>query len=269
MVDEVMKKRIISAIIMILVIVPLIFVGGIPYSLGVGLIGCIAYKELIEIRKDKSNDYPNLMKCIGLVSMLYLIYSNFEKYGLLFGVSYKVLCGIILVLCIPILFYKNKYKVTDTFYLLSNVLFLGIGFNLLISVYNYGIKYFILLILITTLTDTFALFGGKLIGKHKFTSISPNKTIEGCIIGSLVSTFICTMYYINIIGATSNILSIVLVVLFLSIIGQCGDLFFSAIKREFNKKDFGNLIPGHGGILDRLDSIIFVLFAFILVINYI
>lgn len=264
-----MKNRIVSAIIMILIVLPIIAIGGIPYSLAVGLIGCIAYKELIEIRKEKSNDYPVLMKCIGLICMLLLIYSNFEKYGLLFGISYKLLCGIILVICLPIISYKNNYKVTDALYLLSNILFLGIGFNLLISIYNYGIKYFILLILITTMTDTFALFGGTLVGKHKFTSISPNKTIEGCIIGSCLGTFISTMYYINVINLSNNLANVILVILFLSIIGQCGDLFFSAIKREFNKKDFGNLIPGHGGILDRLDSIIFVLFAFILVINII
>ena len=264
-----MKKRIISAIIMILIVIPFFVIGGIPYSLAVGLIGCVAYKELIEIRKEKKNDYPNIMKLIGLICMLLLIYSNFEQYGLLFGVSYKLLCGIILVMCIPVLIYKNKYSVTDAFYLIANVLFLGIGFNLLISIYNYGIKYFVLLILITTMTDTFALFGGTLIGKTKFTSISPNKTIEGCVIGSLVSTFISTMFYINIIGNVDNLFIIISVILFLSLVGQCGDLFFSAIKREFNKKDFGSLIPGHGGILDRLDSIIFVLFAFVLVINFI
>lgn len=263
-----MKKRVISAIIMFLIIIPLIIIGGIPYSLGVGLISCIAYKELIDIRKDKNNDFPNLIKLIGLISMLVLIYSNIEEYGLLFGVSYKVLCGVILFLTLPIIFYKNKYKLVDAFHLLSTVLFLGIGFNLIISVYNYGIKYFILLILITILTDTFALFGGSLIGKHKLTNISPKKTIEGSIIGSLVSTFICTVYYINVIGNQTNLVSVVLIIIFLSLIGQCGDLFFSAIKREFNKKDFSNLIPGHGGILDRLDSLIFVLFAFLLVINY-
>ena len=85
----------------------------------------------------------------------------------------------------------------------------------------------------------------------------------------MVSTFVCTMYYINVISNVSNVFSIVCIIIFLSIIGQCGDLFFSAIKREYNKKDFSNLIPGHGGILDRLDSIIFVLFAFILVMSYI
>lgn len=264
-----MKKRIISAIIMLMIVIPLIVIGGIPYSLAVGLIGCMAYKEIIDLRHDKLNEYPLLMKCLGLISMLYLIYSNFEKYGLLFGVSYKVLCMIILFICMPIILYKKRYNINDAFHLLADVLFLGIGFNLLITVYNYGIKYFILLILITTLTDTFALFGGKLVGKHKFTNISPNKTIEGCLIGTLVSTFVCTMYYINVISSVSNVFSVICVIIFLSIIGQCGDLFFSAIKREYNKKDFSNLIPGHGGILDRLDSIIFVLFAFILVMSYI
>lgn len=269
MVDDLfMKKRVVSAIIMLIIVIPLLIIGGIPYSLGVGLIGCVAYKELIDIRKNKINDFPNLIKLIGLISMLFLIYVNFQEYGLLFGISYKVLCGIILSLCIPTIFYKERYKIEDAFHLLSTVLFLGIGFNLIISIYNYGIKYFILLILITIFTDTFALFGGTLIGKHKLTSISPKKTIEGALIGSIVSTFICTVYYLNVIGNVTNIINIIIMILFLSVIGQCGDLFFSAIKREFNKKDFSNLIPGHGGILDRLDSIIFVLFGFILIINY-
>ena len=264
-----MKKRIISAIVMLAIVIPLIIVGGVPYSLAVGLIGCFAFKELIDLRRDKLNEYPSLMKYVGLISILILIYSNFEKYGILFGISYKVLCAIILLICIPVILYKEKYKVNDAFHLLADVLFLGIGFNLLISIYNYGIKYFILLILITILTDTFALFGGKLVGKHKFTKISPNKTIEGCVIGSLVSTFVCTIYYVNIIGKVDNLFVVILTILFLSIIGQCGDLFFSAIKRENNKKDFSKLIPGHGGILDRLDSIIFVMFAFILIMNFI
>ena len=253
---------------MLLIVIPLIIIGGIPYSLAVGLIGCIAYKELIDIRSDKKNAYPGLMKYVGLIGTLLLIYSNFEKYGLLFGVSYKILCSIVLIMCIPTVFYKERYKVRDAFHLLSNILFIGIGFNLLILIYNYNIKYFILLILITILTDTFALFGGKLIGKHNFTSISPNKTIEGCIIGSLVSTFVCTMYYIRIIGNITNVPTIIILILFLSIMGQIGDLFFSAVKRECNKKDFSDMIPGHGGILDRLDSIIFVMLAFSLIINY-
>ena len=263
------KNRVISAIIMLLIIIPIMSIGGVIYSLAVGLIGCAAYKELINVIYSKRNQCPSLMKYIGLISMLFLIYSNFEKFGLLFGVPYNVICGIILGLLIPVVFYKEKYKIHDAFSLLAYVIFLGIGFNLLLSVYNYNVKYFIFLILITIFTDTFALFGGKLVGKHHFTSISPNKTIEGSLIGSSVATFICTMYYIRIIGNISNIPTIIVMVLFLSLVGQLGDLFFSAIKREYNKKDFSDLIPGHGGILDRLDSILFVVTAFCLIINYI
>ena len=134
--------------------------------------------------------------------------------------------------------------------------------------YIYGVKYFVLLVLITTMTDTFALLGGTLIGKHSFTKISPNKTIEGCVVGSLLGTFISTMYYVNIINTSSSLVSIILLILLLTIVGQIGDLFFSAIKRENKIKDFSNLIPGHGGVLDRLDSLLFVLFAFVALIVY-
>ena len=253
---------------MIAIVVPILCIGGIPYSLAIGLIGVKGYYELIDLRKGKDNDYPSFMKVLGMIMFLFLIYSNFEKYGLLFGLPYKLLCTLALLIFVPIIFYKERYKVEDAFNLFSKILFLGIGFNLLISVYNYGIKYFILLILVTTMTDTFALLGGRLIGKHNFTKISPNKTIEGCVVGSLIGTFICTMYYINIINANANLLVIIPLILLLTLIGQVGDLFFSAIKREYKIKDFSNLIPGHGGILDRLDSLIFVLLAFVALIVY-
>ena len=264
-----MKNRVISAIIMMLIVIPLMIVGGIPYALGIGLISCIAYKELLDLKKNNKDDFPILIKAIGLISLLMLVYTNYEQYGLLFGISYKIISGIVLFLSLPIIFYKKKYKIVDLLQILSIVIFLGIAFNLFISVYNYSVKYFILLLLTTILTDTFALFGGTLIGKHAFTSISPNKTIEGCVVGSLVSTFVCTIYYINVIGTIQNLFLVIAINLVLSLIGQCGDLFFSAIKREFEKKDFSSLIPGHGGVLDRLDSIIFVLLAFVLVMNYI
>lgn len=252
---------------MLAIVIPLLVFGGIPYSLGVGLIACIAYKELCDL-KSKDKELPLAVRIFGLIGMLYLIYSNFEQYGLLFGISYKLICALVLILFIPIIFYKDGYSINDAFLLFSKVLFLGIGFNLLISIYNYNTVYFVLLILITTITDTFALIGGSLIGKHKFTKISPNKTIEGAIIGSLVSTFVSTVYYISIINSGKNIFVVIFLILVLSIIGQFGDLFFSAIKREYNIKDFSNLIPGHGGILDRLDSILFVFLAFTVIILY-
>ena len=117
------------------------------------------------------------------------------------------------------------------------------------------------------LTDTFAYFGGSLIGKRIITKISPNKSLEGYIVGTIVGTFIMTMYYCNFIANQHNLLIVIGIILIMSIMGQVGDLFFSAIKRQNNIKDFSNLIPGHGGMIDRLDSLIFVAITFIIFAN--
>ena len=123
-------------------------------------------------------------------------------------------------------------------------------------------------LLITILTDTFAYIGGRLFGRHKLIErISPNKTIEGSIIGSLIGTIVPTIFYIYMISPGSNIIKIVLITLVLSIVGQFGDLVFSSIKRHYKIKDFSNIMPGHGGVLDRLDSIIFVLIGYVILMN--
>ena len=133
---------------------------------------------------------------------------------------------------------------------------------------THSLSLIIFLFLITMITDSYAYFTGRLIGKTKLIeSISPNKTWEGTIGGSLVGTFVCTVYYLTIIDPTASVIVISLIVLLLSLVGQLGDLFFSAIKRRFRVKDFSNLMPGHGGVLDRLDSIIFVMLTFTFFLN--
>lgn len=135
---------------------------------------------------------------------------------------------------------------------------------------NSSLSYFVYLILITILTDTYALFGGKLIGKHHMIKeISPSKTWEGALVGTAFATFASSVFYHTIINPDLNICYIILLSLLLSIISQFGDLLFSSIKRYFGKKDFSNLIPGHGGILDRLDSIIFVSLGFMFILSII
>ena len=110
-------------------------------------------------------------------------------------------------------------------------------------------------------TDIFAYLIGRKFGKHKFSKISPNKSIEGCIagvIGSVISmllyTFVCNTY----LGMNFNYYYIMIIGVVLSLVGQIGDFAASSIKRYTGIKDFSNLIPGHGGMLDRIDSVIFI-----------
>ena len=111
------------------------------------------------------------------------------------------------------------------------------------------------------LTDVFAYLVGKAIGKHHFTDISPKKTIEGCI-GGTAGSAICIITYTllinNFAGFNINVTLITLAGILLSIIGQIGDLSASVIKRYAGIKDYSDLIPGHGGMLDRVDSVIFI-----------
>lgn len=112
-------------------------------------------------------------------------------------------------------------------------------------------------------TDIFAYLAGKILDskKHKFSKISPNKSIEGCISGaigavivSLIYTIVCNTYFFTNI----SYIYIIIISLILSIVGQIGDFAASSIKRYNEIKDYGTLIPGHGGMLDRIDSLLFI-----------
>ncbi len=261
-----MKSRIISGIIIAAIVIVVLYCGGFVYNIAIGLLSVLAFKELIDVKKDVS--IPKLMKIVGLICMLLLIFISKENQSLIFGLSYETLSIVFLSLLAPTIFFKNKsYSATSSFYLASISIFLGVIFNLFIVLYNSSILQFIYVILVACMTDVFALFGGKLIGRHPLTKISPGKTIEGSIIGTFVAVVVSTTFYITFIEY-SSIFSIIIITIILSIIGQIGDIFFSLIKRENGVKDYSNIIPGHGGILDRLDSIIFILIAFIFMMQF-
>ena len=110
-------------------------------------------------------------------------------------------------------------------------------------------------------TDTAAYLIGKHFGKHHFTEVSPNKSIEGCVAGVIGATILMLIYtYVcnTFLGMNFNYLYIILISVVLSLVGQLGDLAASSIKRYSGIKDFSNIIPGHGGILDRMDSVLFI-----------
>ena len=267
-----MKKRIISAIIMILIFVPLLFIGGIPFSILMTLLSVGAMHELITIR-EKKKEFPLLTK---IISYLFVIFASILTYNqsiYSYKMSYQLISFIVLIYLLPTLLKDDKkynYDINDALYLVGSLVFINIAFNLVLVIRNYSLNYLIYLLLITVITDTFAFLTGKYIGKNKLAKdISPNKTIEGFVGGVLMGTFVATTFYYTVINPGISLAILILTTLFLAVVGQLGDLVFSSIKRTFGVKDFSNLIPGHGGILDRFDSLIFVILAFILVMGLI
>lgn len=265
-----MKKRIISAIVLLAIFVPLLIIGGLPFRILGALVSLLAIYELLNIRENRKK-FPLFLKIITYIITVILTLYNTDSTVLNYTIDYRYLTFIIFFYLISMVLVndKKKYNINDAFHLIGSTLFIGMSFNLILQLRNYSIFYVIYIFLITTMTDMFAMEIGKRIGKHKMVpEISPKKTWEGSIGGVIMGTFIPTVFYYQVIG-TSNILLLILMTMILSVVAQFGDLSFSAIKRYYDKKDFSNLIPGHGGILDRLDSIIFVVLVFVILLSFI
>lgn len=265
-----MKKRVISAIIMLTIIIPISIIGGIPFKIGALLIGLIGLKEIIDIRESKK-EFPFFVKFLSYILITLLILNLNGPTLFEYLLDYRLISVIIFSLLIPIVIFHNnkKYNINDAMFLVGTIFFLGTAFNLLILIREYSLLFLLFLVLITTLTDTFAYITGYYIGKTKLlVDISPKKTWEGMLGGTFFGVLISSMFYYQVIGTNISSFKLAVIVTFLSLLGQIGDLIFSSIKRYYNKKDFSNLIPGHGGILDRLDSIIFVILGFVLVLSF-
>ena len=257
-----MKKRIISGFFIVLILAISIIKGGSIFSMVISFCAICGLHEFISIRgKNKKIEGINL---ISYIALLFITLNN-TFYNIDMS---SLICFSILGLGVPLVITndKDKYNIYDLAYYLGSILILGIAFNSLIMFRDKNIYLCIYIFLISFMTDTYAYIGGMLIGKNKLTTISPKKTIEGSIVGSIMACIIGTVFYDIMIG-DMNLYMVILTSLLLSIISQFGELFFSSIKRYFDKKDYSNLIPGHGGILDRFDSVIFVTLLLKLILN--
>ena len=261
-----MKNRIISGLIMAILFIIFYLLGGNYFIVFISLISILAYKEIIFLKK-----YPNIVIVLGLISMLGIILSNSLLYGYYGGIKYISILIPIVLLTLPSLIpkYQNKYPLEMAFNLIGLIIFISLSFtalNIFMLTNKLNILY---LISIVCLNDIFAFLIGRKIGKHKFSKISPKKSLEGLIAGNIVGLIGGTIFYLVFINKGLNILLIIGVTLILNIAGQLGDLIFSKIKREHDIKDFSNLIPGHGGILDRLDSLLFTSLVYLIIISLI
>lgn len=263
-----MKERVISAIVALIIIIPLIIVGGYAYYIGVGVLSVIAYYEIISVREKEKKIYP-MVKLMSLVTYLCIVLSSAIS-GATFNIDYRLFILDLFVCLLPLIALdKKEYDAEDALVLVSITMFLGIAFNFLIIIRNMNILYLLYVVLITIMSDTFAHFFGTKIGKIKLCpNVSPNKTVEGMIGGVFFGTFIGSVFFNTFINIDANIFYTIIISLALSLIAEFGDLVFSAIKRRYGVKDYGNIMPGHGGVLDRLDSILFAVLAFSYLVSF-
>lgn len=189
---------------------------------------------------------------IGLSVSIYLLIKNI--FNLPF--QYTTIFLLIMFFTTALLTISLKYNIVDVVVTYFGIAYIALPFEAIISIHessSQGAKLALLVFVISFTTDVFAYLIGKKFGKRKLIpSISPNKTIEGSV-GALLAALIITYIYSNVVGINFNIF----IVFLGSICSQIGDLFASSIKRYNKVKDFGDIIPGHGGIIDRFDSILF------------
>ncbi|MBQ9318964.1 MAG: phosphatidate cytidylyltransferase [Bacilli bacterium] len=266
-----MKTRIISAIVALCIFIPIFAIGGLTFKIAVYVIAMLGVREYLKVR-EKKKEFPNFIKLIAYLWLTIIFFELQVNESMIMIIDFRYLISLFLVLMFPIILYHDnkKYNINDACYIIAGTMFLSSSLSLGVMYRNMSLSLIVYLFLITSLTDSFALFTGRLVGKNKLLEvISPNKTWEGFIGGSAIATFVCSCFYITVVNPESSIYMTVFMTLFLSIIGQLGDLFFSAIKRYYDIKDFSNIMPGHGGILDRLDSIIFVMLTYSVFMTFI
>ena len=264
-----MKKRIITGIVALLVFIPIcIFSKFVIFPIAMGILAAIGVFEIskcIGWEKKFVLTIPTFIVALALPILRYFL-SGKSKPNSVFLLFAMASAFLLLVYTLAyVMFTKNKYKLSDALTLFAlSIYVIGCFSSVVIVRYTNFVedqgKYMYLIIFLSAwICDTFAYFTGRFFGKHKLIpAISPKKTIEGAI-GGIIFTFIAMMGYGCLLkyafkydGISFVHLAILGVIL--PIVSQIGDLIASCIKRQYDIKDFGNVFPGHGGVIDRFDS---------------
>lgn len=245
-----MKQRIITGLVLIAVILPCVIFGGIPFQIVMAFVGVMSVFELLSIcTHAKANIY-----LYGLLGV-FVLYSLFFSKGMLVPNTYVILYLLILLTCG---IFDYGMPIDRLCYYFTSAVLVAYGLHMIYYLRaSMDLSFIIMLAFVTFGADTGAYFIGSKFGKHKLNPrLSPKKTIEGSIGGIVIGTVAGVAFGLCAHMPLANY-SLILICFVLSITGQIGDLTFSSIKRLFEVKDYSQIFPGHGGCLDRFDSIIF------------
>ena len=268
-----MKTRILTALVLLCIFVPVLIFSGhiIPIATAVVCVGAIF--ELLRacgLHRSVAVSIPFYLLAVLMPLSTYLLREGFAAdirkpdRALLF-LSYAVaLLLTLLYLFAVAVFYRNRKAYSDfaSVYMFGAYVLLGLTSLCILRYFNNGAYYYLLIFIGAWTTDTFAYFTGFFLGKHKLIpEISPKKTVEGSI-GGILGCALSFVVWGLIVGAVTDLHVhygfLIVTGIIVSVISQIGDLIASLLKRERGIKDFSHIFPGHGGILDRFDSILAV-----------
>lgn len=260
-----MKTRIITAIVAIAVLLPvLIFSDTVVFPIALSILSVVALFEMascLGLKNEWLLTVPGYILAAGIPFLIRYIASilSFRQYVI------AIICVTVLYFFAVLTFSHGKYQISEVAIWFFAALYILFGFNsiILLRDYVFAGKYVYLMVFISAwVTDTFAYFCGMLFGKHKLIpDVSPKKTVEGSV-GGIVFCILSMVLFGVIVEKISpygaNYLLLAIGGLIISVVSQLGDLSMSVIKRTYGIKDYGKLFPGHGGVLDRFDSIMAV-----------
>ena len=252
-----------------LVILLFIYANQLIINIFVSIVSIITLREYYECFKRTGKAKPT--QWVGYLNCILITILQFVDKEKLYATMLIVLAMSMLLLFIEQIITGGKKTIVDimvTIFGIAYVPFLLVFFTLLRDKQPMGLIYIAYIFTSAWGSDTFAYLIGKKFGKHKLTPISPKKTVEGAIggvLGALLFSLLYTVVINNFMHLSINYLHISIVTIVLAIIGEIGDLAASGIKRYCGIKDFSDLLPGHGGMLDRIDSLLLITpFAYIL-----
>lgn len=258
-----MLKRTITAIVSTILLLPVLWYSDTyVFAVAMSLVSFIGNFEMLRCLGLDKRYFLSIPQYIITLSLPFLVrWGNENPFGLKISL-YICLIYMLYLFCIAI-FSHGKLKLEQIACSFMTCLYINIGFNALILLRDYkeqGVYIFLLAFIGAWITDIFAYFCGMAFGKHKLIpDVSPKKTVEGSVGGMVFCSLAYVIYGFvvsDVFDVSLNITALAVFGLVISLVAQVGDLTASFIKREYGIKDYGNLFPGHGGVLDRFDSVL-------------